>query len=67
MVASKEIRELVRELESQGWRVEATRKHLRAYPPTGSPVTLPSTPSDHRAFANTIALLRARGFVWKGR
>ena len=67
-MASKEIRELVRELERQGWRVEPTKGgHFRAFPPQGSPVVLPSTPSDRRALANTIALLRARGFVWKGR
>jgi predicted RNA binding protein YcfA (HicA-like mRNA interferase family) len=68
VVASKEIRELVRQLEKQGWRVVTTRGgHLRALPPQGSAVVLPGTPSDRRAFGNAIALLRARGFVWKGR
>ena len=67
-MASKEIRELVRELERQGWRVAQTKGgHLRAYPPAGSPVIMPSTPSDRRALANAVSLLRQRGFVWKGR
>jgi len=67
---SKDIDQLLQELRAQGWRVTRTRNnHYRAYPPggQGSPVWLPGTPSDHRSLANTIALLRQRGFIWKGR
>ena len=67
---SRDVRQLVAALREQGWRVELTKNgHYRAYPPAGagSPVFLPGTPSDHRSLANTIALLRRRGFAWKGR
>jgi hypothetical protein len=68
-MASREIKDLVTELQREGWRVERTRNnHPRAYPPTGEGfVTFASTPRDRRSLPNTIAALRRRGFVWKGR
>lgn len=53
-------------LEAQGWRIREGRKHLLAFPPDPElpAVTLPSTPSDHRAWKNAIATLRRSGFQW---
>lgn len=34
---TKEIEELLRSLESQGWRVEKARKYFKAYCPCGLP------------------------------
>lgn len=53
-------------LVDQGWRLREGRKHLMAFPPDQDlpAVTLPSTPSDHRAWRNAIAQLRRSGFLW---
>lgn len=65
---NREIRAVAAELQRQGWRVERTRRgHLRAVPPQGQMVILPSTPSDRRSLYNAIARLRAQGSIWKGR
>lgn len=62
-MATKEVRELLRKLVDQGWRIEEGR-HYRAYPPDKaySPVVISRTPSDHRSLKNAIAELRKRGF-----
>lgn len=70
LMPNKDTKELIAALEDQGWRVVPTRNgHWQAFPPdkSFSPVYLPSTPSDHRSHANSIAELRRRGFTWKGR
>lgn len=63
-MANKEVRELVKELREQGWHVDESGRHIRAYPPDKSRpmVTLSKTPSDHRWKANTLAQLRRSGF-----
>lgn len=60
----QEVRELVRDLERQGWRVEARKGgHLVAYSPDGKTmVTLPSTPGDRRWRQNAISQLRRGGY-----
>lgn len=61
----KEIKRLVAQAESQGWRVEPTRGgHLKWMPPDRSQsfVISAATPSDHRALKNIISHLRQRGF-----
>jgi hypothetical protein len=63
-MASKEIKQLVRKLEQQGWRVElGGGGHYKAFPPdvTKPMVTFASTPSDHRALRNIISMLRRSG------
>ena len=64
-MAPKDIKNLIRALESQGWRVEKTRSgHYMAYSPNGKDiVTIPGTPSDHRSMRNTLAALRRAGFT----
>ena len=65
----KEIREIVREAERQGWRVERRKSGVsQLYAPDGENiVTAHSTPSDRRALRNMIANMRQFGFEWKGR
>lgn len=64
----KEIKEMIKELEAQGWRVEKKTKHYQAFSPDGQGiVTFSATPSDHRSAANTVSRLRRYGFKWKGR
>lgn len=62
----KEIRELLGELERQGFRHRVTSKqHYRIFDPDGRLVaTLGGTASDHRALINCISQLRRAGFVW---
>jgi predicted RNA binding protein YcfA (HicA-like mRNA interferase family) len=61
-MASKDIRQLSRQLRHQGWRVTATNgDHLRFEGPEGQLVFGPATPSDHRAIRNLVAKLRREG------
>ncbi len=59
----KEINDLIKELEKQGWKVTHRKKHFMAYPPdkTKSPVTIAASPSDHRAIKNLVAWCKERG------
>jgi len=51
--ANKRVDELVRQLIKKGWEFRWGGKHGRLKPPHGMPIlTVPSTPSDRRAFAN---------------
>ncbi|MGO9873441.1 MAG: hypothetical protein ACLPVY_06540 [Acidimicrobiia bacterium] len=60
---NREVRDIVRRLESQGWRIESGSKHYLAYPPdlTKAIVTIPSTPSGGRWKQNLIGQLRKSG------
>jgi hypothetical protein len=48
-------------MAAQGWVVEHNGRHLCAKSPGGSVVFLAATPSDRRAYANNLALLRRHG------
>lgn len=67
--AKKELKEIIREAERQGWRVGKTKKgHPQFFVPDGENiVTAAGTPSDHRSIDNLVARLRRYGFKWKGR
>lgn len=57
-------REIAEALGKAGWRVSMSGgSHWRLCPPDRSkpPVFLPQTPSDHRGFLNSLALLRRMG------
>lgn len=62
----KEYKEIIRELERQGWRLVRGTRHWKAFPPDKKKpmVTIPGTPSDYRSIKNTIAQLRRSGFIW---
>lgn len=65
----KVLKELLRELERQGFGYVMTKNgHIRIYNPAGKPVyTLPGSPGEGRALKNMISGLRRCGFVWKDR
>jgi hypothetical protein len=70
MADKKQVRQLVKAAEARaGWRVEETKAGWMLYPPDKgqSGDLIHKTPSDHRAWANTIALLRRRGAPVQGR
>jgi len=62
---SKEINEMLAKVESQGWRIEKGKNHIKAIPAdkTRPIVVLAATPSDHRAVMNVRAQLRRSGAV----
>lgn len=58
---AKDVRRIVEELETRGWRI-VKNKHWKAYAPDGSsPVCMAVTPSDRRALLNIRSVLRRRG------
>lgn len=67
--AKKDFKKVLDQATKQGWRVEQTKGgHWRLYAPDGEHIVhAASTPSDHRALANTIAQMRRYGFKWEGR
>lgn len=50
--SDKEINLLIHRLISSGWRYHRKKKHGAIIAPKGQRVTIPSTPSDRRAFYN---------------
>lgn len=66
MGSKKETREVVREAQRQGFRVKDTKSGWLLFPNDKSlpPVLVHKTPSDHRAWRNTLARLRRAGLVW---
>ncbi|MFH0246378.1 hypothetical protein ACGRHY_29055 [Streptomyces sp. HK10] len=62
-MASKEVKQLIKKLESQGFTVEATRKGHYKVSRKGAFVTyLPGTPSDHRSLKNCLSYLKRAGY-----
>ena len=61
---SREVKDLVRRLEKQGWTVVLNRNgHYKAVPPGGGqPEFIAGTPSDWRALLNTVARLKQKGY-----
>ena len=59
----KEIREIIRQLERQGWEIVYRKGHPLAKSPDGSTiVSLPTTPGEGRWKQNLISDLRKGGF-----
>jgi len=48
----KDINQEVRMLVKSGWKIKNGSKHSRVISPAGYQLTVPSTPSDHRAWLN---------------
>jgi hypothetical protein len=61
----KESKVLVEKAVKQGWRLEETSKGFAFFPPDPklAPVYFHGTESDHRAWKNTRAEMKRRGFV----
>lgn len=59
-------RDMFAELRAQGWFLSITRgNHICARSPEGTLVFMSGTPSDRRAFAKQLSVLRRYGFVWR--
>lgn len=63
----KQIRGLLDDLSRQGWRIAETHNGWMAFPPLDgravvTPVAIHKTPSDWRAWQNTLAALRRSGW-----
>ena len=52
--SDKDINKMVRRLLKKGWTIRPGKKHRQVVSPFGRRVTIPSTPSDHRASKNFI-------------
>lgn len=44
-----------------GWKVRPTKNYTRVINPSGQTASIPGTPSDRRAYPNTVAALRRIG------
>lgn len=61
LVRDKNIRKLIEALTEQGWtfvRLSSSKHPIMRWPETGGQMTLPSTPSDHRALLNAVSTAR---------
>lgn len=69
MSVKKELKEIRKAAEEQGWRVKDLRSgHLMYMAPDGvNKVTVSGTPSAQGAIDNVLGDLRRYGFLWKGR
>lgn len=64
-MTSKDLLEIVKTAEQQGWRVERTKlRHFKWISPTGAVVFTGSTMPDSRAVLNVKRDLRAKGMVF---
>lgn len=63
MKLPKDIKRLLGRLREQGWGIEQGTRHVVVVPrdKTKRKVTISGTPSDYRAYQNTIAELRRSG------
>ncbi|MFV7761703.1 hypothetical protein ACNPKZ_14240 [Shewanella algae] len=55
---NKDINRIVRQVIKFGWRIRYGKKHASLIAPNGLQLTIPSTPSDHRALHNFSSDLR---------
>ena len=65
-MSNREMQQVIKALREQGWRVETSGKHPKAFHSSGegAMVGLSFTPSDKRTLDNVIAKLRRQGFIW---
>ncbi|MFF2184594.1 hypothetical protein [Streptomyces sp. NPDC058155] len=61
---NKEVRDLIKRVEAQGFEVTRTKKGHYMVRKGGEPVTIISgTPSDHRSLKNSKAHLKRAGYI----
>jgi hypothetical protein len=59
----KEVREILKKAEKQGWRIDQGKEHTKAYSPDGvTIVAVANTPGGGRWKQNLIAELKRGGF-----
>lgn len=64
----KDTKKLLKEAKKQGFDWQLTNRGHALVTKNGNPVTTFSgTASDSRSFKNSLAAMRAAGFVWQGR
>lgn len=64
LTTNKDVNELIKEAESQGWEVIPTKNcHLKWSGPDGQLFFSSSTPSDRRVVMNIKRDLRMNGFI----
>lgn len=64
---AKDVKNLLKEAEKQGWRVQEKKKGWMLYSPDGvTQVMIHKTATDHHALDNAISLMRPGGFEWRG-
>ena len=63
---NSDIQRIVKALTEQGWEIDGSGRHYKAYPPEKSQpfIVFPKTPSDGRAQKNILSRLKKSGFVW---
>lgn len=67
MARNRELQRALRSLQQQGVAVKKTKKnHICVITPKG-PVYCASTPSDHRAVKNALAMLRRKGIKFNAK
>jgi predicted RNA binding protein YcfA (HicA-like mRNA interferase family) len=67
MSCKKELHQLLKKAEKQGWRVNRTKgDHYKWVSPEGQIVFSAQTPSDSRAIKNIIRDLAKKGYEPKG-
>jgi predicted RNA binding protein YcfA (HicA-like mRNA interferase family) len=63
MSGKKDMQQLARKAEKQGWVIEISKgTHMKWTSPAGEKVFSSYSPSDHRAIQNTIRELRKKGY-----
>jgi len=60
---NKDLAGLARFARQHGWDITQGRSHLKWYGPEGQLVVTSRTPSDRRAIANVVAVLRRHGLA----
>jgi len=63
---NSDIQRIVKALTEQGWEIDGSGRHYKAYPPVKSEpfIVFPKTPSDSRAIKNILSRLKKSGFMW---
>ncbi len=66
LTSNKELRAILREAESAGWRFDKRKHHIIGKHPNGQTATISITPSDHRAVMNIKSSLKVRDGYTRG-
>lgn len=59
---NKDLQQLFKEAESQGWEIRRAKRHIKLVAPDGGFVFTSGTPTDNRAVKNIRSTMRKKGF-----